>query len=314
MYDIVGDIHGHAGALKRLLQQMGYRERSGVWRHDERKIIFLGDFIDRGPQQLETVQLARAMVDAGQALAVMGNHEFNAVAWATEDPDAPGQYLRRHTDKNLNQHEAFLREANEGRSRYEESIEWFRSLPLFLDLEGIRVIHACWHKESIDTLRDLMDEESRLLPHAWPLVSRYGTPPFEAAEILLKGFEVPLPDGGFFLDGDKHPRNQIRTKWWHEGPATYRDLALMSPKQIATVPHTPAPTHILPGYENDKPVFVGHYWLDGEPEPLAPQIACLDYSVAAGAGSGTVAPGKLCAYRWDGEHVLEKARFVYVDA
>ena len=92
-------IHGHAGPLNTLLGKLGYFEQdgSGIWRHPERKVIFLGDFIDRGPAQLETVQIARAMVENGTALAVMGNHEFNAILWATEALDGSGQYLRKHS-------------------------------------------------------------------------------------------------------------------------------------------------------------------------------------------------------------------------
>lgn len=58
---------------------------------------------------------------------------------------------------------------------------------------------------------------------------------------------------------------------------------------------------------DDKPVFVGHYWLTGDtPALLAPNVACLDYSVAK--------KGLLCAYRWDGEQLLDTARFVCVRA
>jgi hypothetical protein len=47
--------------------------------------------IDRGPKQLATVDLVRRMVEAGSARGVMGNHEFNAIAWATPDPEHPGK-------------------------------------------------------------------------------------------------------------------------------------------------------------------------------------------------------------------------------
>src|ERR1700730_2552851 len=50
-YDIVGDIHGHAGALRRLLKKLGYDDDTGVFRHAKSKMIFVGDFIDRGPEQ-----------------------------------------------------------------------------------------------------------------------------------------------------------------------------------------------------------------------------------------------------------------------
>ena len=80
MCGIMGDIHGHGEPLKRLRHRLGYTEIDGVWRHPTRKALFLGDYIDRGPEQLEVVRVVRAMVEAGEALAIMGNHEFNAVA------------------------------------------------------------------------------------------------------------------------------------------------------------------------------------------------------------------------------------------
>ena len=96
-YDIIGDIHGHADALKALLADMGYRDRAGAWRHPARQAVFVGDFIDRGPSQLETVDIVRRMVDVGGALAVMGNHELNAIAWFLPDPDCPGEYFGHAT-------------------------------------------------------------------------------------------------------------------------------------------------------------------------------------------------------------------------
>jgi Calcineurin-like phosphoesterase len=50
-YDVIGDIHGHADALRRLLAKMGYAELDGAFRHETSKVIFVGDFVDRGPAQ-----------------------------------------------------------------------------------------------------------------------------------------------------------------------------------------------------------------------------------------------------------------------
>ena len=62
---------------------LDYVEIEGIFRHPVRQMIFVGDFIDRGPQQPEVLQIARSMCEAGVAKAVMGNHEFNAIGWAT---------------------------------------------------------------------------------------------------------------------------------------------------------------------------------------------------------------------------------------
>ena len=100
-YDIVGDIHGHADKLERLLRRLGYEERDGIYRHASRQLIFVGDFIDRGAEIRRTLQLVRAMVDAGTARAVMGNHELNAILFHTDDG-----WLRPDNEKNTAQHQA----------------------------------------------------------------------------------------------------------------------------------------------------------------------------------------------------------------
>ncbi|TDT44560.1 calcineurin-like phosphoesterase family protein [Halospina denitrificans] len=311
MYDLIGDIHGHADELKALLTKLGYEEKNGVWQHPERKVIFLGDFIDRGPEQVESVRIPRAMVEAGHAMAVMGNHEFNAIAWAKQDPKNPGEYLRPHTDKNRNQHQVFLDAVGEDSSVHAEFIEWFEQLPFYLDLPELRVVHACWHPQYIDCLQPFLDGQQRALPNAWPSLTARGTVPFEAAEVILKGLEIPLPEGHAFEDKDGNERTDIRAEWWNLHGATYRDLAFVPPEVIKQIPHKPIPEHILPGYDQIKPVFVGHYWLSGEPELMADRIACLDYSIGA-KGLGNNEGCKLVAYRWQGESALNPEHFVWV--
>ena len=96
--------------------------------------IFLGDLIDRGPGKLETVAIVRGMRDAGEAQCVMGNHEFNAIGYATPRRDEPGEFLRRHNAKNDAQHREFLNQVGEGSPAYLDLLGWFKTLPAFLDL------------------------------------------------------------------------------------------------------------------------------------------------------------------------------------
>lgn len=89
-FDIVGDIHGCCDELEALLQQLGYREThletdDVVWgtrsyKHpDNRKVVFLGDLVDRGPRCLDTLRLVRNMVEDGAALCVPGNHDMKFI-------------------------------------------------------------------------------------------------------------------------------------------------------------------------------------------------------------------------------------------
>ncbi len=78
-FDIIGDVHGCYDELVDLLAALGYASdpESGTWQHPEqRRAVFLGDLVDRGPNVVETVELVRAMVETGSALCVPGNHDI----------------------------------------------------------------------------------------------------------------------------------------------------------------------------------------------------------------------------------------------
>jgi hypothetical protein len=303
MYDLIGDIHGCADTLRALLGELGYARDGDGYRHPSRTVIFLGDFIDRGPRQREAVTIARAMVQHGAALAVMGNHEFNALTYHAPDPQRPGEYLRPHTDKNRQQHQAFIDAFADDDEARREVLAWCGSLPLWLDLTSplgaLRVVHACWDPSSIARLRPFVDEAHRMPAPLLERASRKGTPEHDAIETLLKGKEVRLPAGLAFRDKDGHERHEVRIRWWEHG-GTFRSLAL-GPE--TNIPDDPVGAEHLITYSHDAPpVFVGHYWLRGEPALLAPNVACVDYSVALPGGS-------LVAYRWDGEQQLDPSHF-----
>ncbi|MBX7191480.1 MAG: polynucleotide kinase-phosphatase [Sandaracinaceae bacterium] len=78
-FDLIGDVHGCLDELTALLARLGYAPSDGVWRHPSRKAVFLGDLVDRGPASIACLTLAKAMVEAGSALMVPGNHEAKLV-------------------------------------------------------------------------------------------------------------------------------------------------------------------------------------------------------------------------------------------
>ncbi|HEY7356453.1 MAG TPA: polynucleotide kinase-phosphatase [Ktedonobacterales bacterium] len=82
-FDIIGDIHGCLDEMLELLAQLGYQpdESSGLHHPDGRRVIFLGDLVDRGPKIVETVRLVQSMVAAGQAFCVPGNHDMKLLRY-----------------------------------------------------------------------------------------------------------------------------------------------------------------------------------------------------------------------------------------
>ncbi len=304
-YDIVGDIHGNKDALERLLEKLGYSSTAGgVWGHPDRMAIFVGDFVDRGPEQLGTLDLVRRMISAGTAHAVMGNHEFNAIGYATED--GAGSHMRARTEKNRAQHEAFLREVGEDSAPHRETIAFLKTLPFFFETEGLRVVHACWHQPSVDAVRPYLDRQG-LLPEAWwPTALRKESKLGYAVDVLLKGPELDLPDGRTFVDKDGHERAAVRVKWWDLGATTYRRAAITVPGDaVGDLPDERLKRDFR--YWDGKPVFFGHYWMTGEPVLSSECAACVDFSVAR-------PDGYLTAYRWSGERTLSPENLVFVPA
>lgn len=308
-YDVIGDIHGQAGKLHALLGKLGYEVRGGAYRHPSRCAVFVGDFIDRGPQQVDAVMTVRRMVDGGSALAVMGNHEFNAIAWHTPDPTVAGETLRPRRgpwgDSNRRQHAAFLAEVEGTPALHEELVGWFLTLPLWLDLDGIRVVHACWHSGYMEELGPRLRPGARLDRDLVAAASREGWMEFRTVEGLTKGLEVALPDGHAFMDKDGIERRRVRLRWWDTAGRSYRDLAMIGDDVRRQLPETAVAMPMSVIDNGLKPVFFGHYWMTGRPAPLSSKAACVDYS----AGKG----GPLVAYRWDGEATLDESKFVTTD-
>lgn len=79
-FDIIGDVHGCAEELEELLAQLGYMvavddAAAGLSHPEGRRIIFLGDLVDRGPDSPGVLRRVMAMVASGQALCLPGNHD-----------------------------------------------------------------------------------------------------------------------------------------------------------------------------------------------------------------------------------------------
>ena len=314
-YDIIGDIHGQADKLHGLLSHLGYRERDGAYRDPnlDRQAILVGDFIDVGPRQIASVMTVRRMVDQGTALAIMGNHEFNAIAWHTPDTeDKNCGFLRPHSGEkgpeNIKQHKAFLAEVDGKPDIHRELIEWFLTLPLWLELDGLRVVHACWHDGYMNKLRSQLSDNRQLSRELIVAASRKGTMEFLAVEGLTKGLEIELPEGRSFMDNYGQVRHRVRIRWWDVEATTYRSLAIVPDEMRLMLPDTPVEAIagssdevVRSPYDDAKPIFFGHYWMTGQPKTRSLTSACVDYSAAK--------HGPLVTYRWDGEQHLDNGNF-----
>ncbi|MEQ8976639.1 MAG: metallophosphoesterase, partial [Deltaproteobacteria bacterium] len=77
--DVIGDIHGQLAALESLVEELGY-DADGSHPED-RRLLFVGDLVDRGPASYEVSRWVADRCAEGRALCLLGNHELNLVEW-----------------------------------------------------------------------------------------------------------------------------------------------------------------------------------------------------------------------------------------
>lgn len=365
-WDFIGDIHGNAKKLRLLLKKLGYLLDGACdyYHPDGRKVFFLGDYIDRGEHILETLRIVKTMCDNGHAVGIMGNHEFNLLCYLTRrtpEKNSPANtlantpantpansltanppvyspfyspvYCRRH-NKTHSQENLLTRKTLKKDKSTQNYLNWFLTLPIFVETKDFRVVHACWSEEAIKYFPKKIPAANQkpqpLLKSFSPSVGYIDQDMIAtmhqagsvkkkwAMEILLKGAEVELPSELHFFDNDDNLRKKSRLRWWVnlKNKSSVKELDFLifdCQRNSDRKPLSQNQREILKKKimkkkieysEKEKPVFFGHYWMRGEPKLMSKNICCLDYSVAKN--------GKLTAYRFDGEKHLNQKKLFWV--
>jgi hypothetical protein len=147
--DVIGDVHGEAGALTALLGHLGYAEDGS--HPDGRRAIFVGDLCDRGPDSPAVLDLVMGWVQAGRAQCVLGNHELNVLLG--EPKHGNGWFFDRNHELANGE---FLHSRAATAERREAWTAFLDRLPLALVRDDLRVVHACWDEAALATLRGLL--------------------------------------------------------------------------------------------------------------------------------------------------------------
>ena len=281
---IIPDIHADLARLNANLAQV-----------KDNKIAFLGDFIDAGqsvkaPDDLAVLEKVKELVETDRAMAVMGNHELNAILFHRKNKQ--GAPLRSHSPNNYNQHRSFIDKFGLASPLAIHWTEWFLSLPLWIEHNGLRLVHACWDQNSIEVIKKRR-ADGRLHPSDLEEIAAKQTPFAQAVETLTSGVEATLPENYKFHDGKGVIRENVRVAWWLANKGTWREVALSVPDK-EELPDTLVPSlpNIATYPSNQAPVLFGHYKMEGTPTVASAQALCLDY------------PNKYCVYHWSGETAL----------
>jgi hypothetical protein len=243
------------------------------------------------------------MTEAGYALTILGNHEYSAVLYHIKD--SAGMYLSRHIAGNRNQIQSTLTAFNGFDPEWRDHLKWFRTLPFFIDLGDIRIVHAYWNDNDINYLRSVIPE-GRLKKDFLRTIHEMQHPAAAIIYRMLKGLEYRCPQDLILKCTKGMSRKLFRMNWW-ESPQdkTFRGLSFGN-KFI--LPDYTVPIQIAPSFEpygsDQPPVFMGHYCLSQGAAIVQSNICCIDSCV--------VGSEQLSAYRWNGERYLTKENIISI--
>ncbi len=273
--DVVGDVHGEIVALHELRRRLGYDDYG---RHPQgRRLVFVGDLGDRGPDSASTVEWIRALVEAGRAQSVLGNHDFNALAAAAGGPMKTELSWLFDEATPFHHHGHHVPQVLVRGKRRDDILAFFARLPVALERGGdlpVRVVHACWVPAMLDRLRHESDvvavwksEQARIDAHL-----RIAPAADELEAKLTHQNDNPVKRITSGLEGrsaepilvNNEPRHDVRLPWW----CAYRDPTLCIFGHYWRI--------ALPGETKFEDLFGGQPWntLVGPGGAM-----CIDYSV-----------------------------------
>jgi hypothetical protein len=164
--DIVGDVHGEIEPLRSLMLHLGYDENGS--HSDGRRVVFVGDLTDRGPDSPAVVDLVQRLVHSGRTQCVLGNHDLNILLDHRKHDN--GWF---YGNEFLVDGEVVPQVLADEATR-QQVLGFFHSLPIALERDDLRVVHACWHDEMIHFARDsddavgLYKEHHELIENSFP--------------------------------------------------------------------------------------------------------------------------------------------------
>ena len=294
--DIVGDVHGELAALHALVRHLGYHADGS--HPNGRRLVFVGDLCDRGPDSPAVLQQVAAWVADGRAQAVVGNHEINLMR---NDPkDGAGWFFDTRVARDTPKYAPFARVTPTNRAALQQAAS---AWPVALERADLRVVHAAWTTPAIDAARQLSLGQLVSAYDAWEDEARSQA----RREHLSQQMADELTRWGGDLESDAQ-----RPPFLPAHAANEVNKQMLNPLKVLTSGverrgHTPffaggkwrfvERVAWWDDYANATPVVVGHYWRrrhpDGQPHaedlfanvpPLAwhgrrHNVFCVDYSV-----------------------------------
>ena len=215
--DIVGDVHGEIDPLRSLMGYLGYNE-DGL-HPDGRRLVFVGDLTDRGPDSPAVVNLVQRLIESGRAQCVLGNHDLN-ILLDHRKHDNGWFYGEEFIEDGIVVPQVLADEPTR-----QEVLAFFRTLPIALERDDLRVVHACWCDGMTDIARESSDAVSLYMQHHDMIEGSF--PDLDLDDIdqglehqnknpvkLLSSGPEERTDEPIHASGKT--RNERRVQWWSE--------------------------------------------------------------------------------------------------
>ena len=127
---VIGDIHGCYTELKNLISEL---KEGGKYNEKTDRLIFLGDYIDRGEDSRSVIEFIRKLQkNNGNVIALMGNHEDMLLDYLDSYNT---NWLFNGYNETINSYDGFEKQ-------FREDIEWMKTLPLYYEDEHFIYVHA----------------------------------------------------------------------------------------------------------------------------------------------------------------------------
>lgn len=131
-YFAIGDIHGQYERLVDVLEQIKYGEGG--------RIVFLGDYVDRGKKSREVLATVKELVEADKAWAILGNHDDMMVKVFDRPKEIDNLWWKQHYLKPTRNSYYTMKGYDHG--LYKEHVEFLRGLPKVYQTKSLHFSHS----------------------------------------------------------------------------------------------------------------------------------------------------------------------------
>ena len=284
-YLFIGDLHGHARQLKSVLNKAGFTIVNGAYWHPELKAVFVGDFINRGTENLECLRIVRAMVESGNALAVIGNHEVIFLNYHQQNPQT-GEYTMENRAGWNRLFQQTMLEFSQSAAELNEMINWLKRLPIVIETAHFNVVHACYDSESLEVVRERTNGNFVLQENDWLQMGLGADEALtESLHALTFGISIYLDTAELFPGSNMSSQHSPRIRYWEDPfeKSLRQTLFIEDDKHLAGIGFLSLPESFYTAFktypEYETPVVHGHYCVVGDLIDLPQNIIIADRAV-----------------------------------